>query len=387
LLLIGLGLLSGCKKESNPFEEKTAEKPISSQNNRDTIPSDEIINIPESFKEKSPVEKKLVGAQIRVTPQEENSKSKKEKGVWDIKLLLDDQKVNRLNQRRDPELIEKSPELFGVEGEFKPLMIMEAKGPGIIKIRGKLVGNIEIEIGTGIQTVEVYPNYQLEELFGDKPSEIDTLYVIFADDSKETLVEKIETRWSSTDEVYMLDSNLNDLVTIVEEKKQATKKEFSDIKVWLKAAALGLEKLKIKEESLTENTTWQRVRNSEEIRGEKLANCIDLTVWLARKGAENGFQTYIITLPKHVLLGISNSEYGKKGETLDTLIYVDTPYLLEEYYKQEGAFEAEKDQLSIRVDKAITTGTNLVNSQFKKEPDKMFALELKEWENMYRNKP
>jgi hypothetical protein len=400
--ILSLGLiaftLSGCGEEINPLKDpnqastQTSDPEGPSAKAEDT-PNTEITegSPPISVTESTNVVNKIAdpeGMAKEKSAEIKRSPSSDEKirstGVWNLQAHLNDEKINRLNQLRDPSLLLSYPELFGVDLDFEPLITLEGKGPGKVRIIGTNIDPIELILNSSKEFIEVYPYYKEEFLYSDMKEAEEEIEVSFIEGPKEELVDKMELDWSNPREVYRGDNNLNDLIAMVDAKPQKGQVRFKNVQEWLMAIIAGLDKYNIHYEDLKEDDNFLRVRTSKEMRESKKANSYDLCIWLANKAIEHGFSCEIIVMPGYALLAISNAPISTKDLSSIEQSYIDTKMLLDKKTISQGAFEKERNIILERVNHAIETGQKRINEQFELGADNMIALKVEEWDKLYR---
>jgi hypothetical protein len=342
------------------------------ENNNSTKP----LEIKEETKSSLP---KVSGGTIRRTNTESD-----EEGIKDVEVFLDQEKINLLSERRDNRLINEKPDFFGIDGEFQPLLKFKVKGAGQVIIRGKLIGEIIIETSEQAEEIEVYPDFKLGELFKSDAINEEEISIIFKQGEKETLSERFSVKCSETDEIFIEDKNLNDLVSLTEEDRLRLKVEgINNVESLILGAIRGLDKFGIEYEPLPERKGFLKIKDGREFRESKKANSLDLCVWLSKKARENGYPVSIVITPQDAILGIKSIEENGNEKTL----YIDTKLLLRRSIKDfpTNYSQGENELFQWRLDKAILSGEAIVKKNFKENPEKMFALELAEWEKVYRD--
>jgi hypothetical protein len=403
LFCIVILLLSpGCSDEVNPLQTTPEEiadktKELSIQNETELKVSNQtpsevrsvplIVDSDTNPEIRPPVDKNLeektIG-KIRREPSEDDRI--RPRGIWIVRSHLDKERINRLNKMRDPDAFNSYPELFGIESDFKPLLSLEGKGPGRVRITGESLETMDFEIGPDKEKIEVYPNFRAEFLHSEKTDQREKIEITFIEGTKENLVDQFRVTWSNQRELFIEDPNLNDIVPLITPNYSDEAPKFKDVKEWLRAACAGLNKYNINFEEVRPDKPYLRVRTSKEMRESRKANAYDLCTWLATKAIENGFEAEIIVLPYHCLLSVSNypSRDGEIGSQEQS--YIETSILLDKEKIVQGAFEEARDITNEKVELALKTGQERVSEEFKRGADKMIALKIKEWYKMYKQK-
>lgn len=400
-LTIGTGLI-GCSEEINPLKsnEPTIQKEsedISGSNNTTIDTSTDLSQPPnqglDSIKKTEQKDKSIsdstsslskLAAEVRRKPSDDQKI--RTPGVWNLRTHLDDDKINRANQLRNPALLNSYPELFGTEADFKPLLSMEGKGPGLIRIIGTNMDTIEFSLSPSKEIIEIYPYYKNLFLFGENMGAKEKLEITYIEGSKEELVDKFQMKWSEPREILLTDKNLNDIISLIEDQQPTLPFKFETMKDWLLAATAGLDKYNIKFEEIDGSSTFQRVRTSKEMREDKKATAYDLCVWLASKATEHGFECELIILPNHALIGVSNAPREKNELKSPEQSYIETKTLVDRETITQGAFEARRNILLEKVNQSIVDGQKTINDQTKLGSENITALKVEEWKKLYRKK-
>jgi len=311
------------------------------------------------------------GGTVTITPKQNQGGGKP--GIENITVNLDGDRINRVNQRRDPIYLHKFPDLFGKKKDFAPLMTIDATGPGIIWIGGdNITGNISVPIKAGPQSVEIYPHFQLASLFQGTSGDKENLSIFFESGGKASLIDTFPATWSGPDEIFLTNNNIHDIASIVENqpvKPNTTKPELQD---WIQKTCEKIIALRIEynNDGIGEKKGWQHIRNKDEILQTRKANCLDAAVLFASLAEGAGFNAFIMTTEGHALIGVS------KKHDLGSAIYIEGTALLFQKGKPAPNTEA-----------ALRLGKKFIDSEFKKNPEKIFALDLPEWEIIYRDNP
>jgi len=311
-------------------------------------------------------------------------------GIWGIDLLLDKEKINKVNQRRDNSKINDRPDLFGVDGDFRPLFIIHTNKKGILEIKGETLGEIQIETAEVPERLEIYPEFDLEKLFEDTGDQTETIEIVFIEGEARSLVEKIRLNYSKSNEIYAEDPNLSDIASLSKEmdeelasdtKNKSTLSQIKDANTLLKAALSGLDKHQIEYEPLGVRTGFKKIRNPREMREAKRANDLELCLWLASLMSQSNLEPILIVTESKVLLGVQEKGL-ESGSTVMT--YLDPEKLLNRDYGEKSGLPPD-ELIKWRIDKSMISGNHEVKQNFEQSPNKIFALELNEWENMFRS--
>jgi hypothetical protein len=391
VLVTGTTLLLGCSEERNPLldEGETSKKePTSQQVESKGSENGGPIKVKEPEEEEKAVEdpkrtKESKSAEIKRSPS--TDERIRTPGVWNLEVHLVDDKINRLNQLRDPSLMSSYPDLFGIDLDFEPLLSMEGKGPGKVRITGTNIDPIEFNLGNEKERYEIFPYYNMGFLTTDIEDAKEKLEILYVNESKEELIDKLQTTWSNERELNISDKNLNDIISLVDADRPEGELKFKDLKNWLIAATGGLDKYNIKFEEIKGDEPFTQIRTSREMREDKRATAYDLSIWLANKAIEHGFDCEIIILPKHALISVSNVPREKNALKSPEQSYIETRVLLDKETISQGAFEKERNILKERVDESLKVGQETINEQFKLGADNMIALKIEEWDKLYRD--
>jgi hypothetical protein len=304
----------------------------------------------------------------------------KEEGIWGVEIYLDDEKINIVNQRRDTSKISTYSELFGVDRDFKPLFVINSNKRGMLKIRSTRLGEILVETKEGPEKIEIYPEFIKDELFKDTTTNLEKIDILFEDpEGKVSLVERVQIPSSSQRELFTEDLNLSDIASLTKEEGVPTSANKDlGLNDTLLGAMRGLKRYQIKYEYLEDRVGYKRIRSIEEMKGTGLANDIEINIWIATLLKSQGFSPLMMITKDRVILGIKDEE----NISNPSLIYLDPKVFIEENknLNKEGLKEEE---YKWRLDKSLISGNHLIKEAFTSDPDKMFALDLKEWENLF----
>lgn len=397
-LLFLLLTLNGCSdpvnplKEAEPKSETTKSTNIvditkidkeSKENTLKGIPSDNKIAVIGDKDITDPSGTiKVESAEIRRLPS--NDQKIRSAGVWNFQTHLNADKIYKLNQLRNPSLMEYYPELFGINLDFQPLISMEGKGPGKIRVIGTSISPIEFDLEPEKQVIEIYPYYDRSFLAKAIDNAKETLEITYLDGKKEELVDKFQLKWSGNREIYLKDQNLNDIISLIDSKQLEGNSQFKNITDWLVAATTGLNKYNIKFEEVTNEKPFLHIKTSKEMREGKKATAYDLCVWLANKAIENGFNCEIVILPNHAILSVSNKPNQTNDLHSSDQSYIETRVLLDKESINQGAFEIKKNLVLERVNKSIIKGQETIAEQLKLGSENIVALRTEEWDKLYK---
>jgi hypothetical protein len=394
LLTLPILLFTGCSEEINPLEAGPSEKrdgdleenkEASDDKSDEETPSPlQLIDNAEEKGIPDPEKSKTNVSEVRRSPSDDQRI--RSAGVWNLQAHLQEDRINRQNQLRNISLIKTYPDLFGVGLDFEPLLSLEGKGPGKVRVVGSNFQLIEFELASAKEKFEIYPSYNLRFLNNGSADQKEKIEITYLDGTKEELVDRVEARWTGKREINLTDKNLNDIVTLVDAKRPLPdeKLKFKDLNQWLIAIIGGLDKFNIRFEEIKEGTTFLKVRTSTEMRQDKKANSYDLCVWLANKAIEHGFNCEFIILPNHALLSISSEPSQTNNLKSSEQKYIETSVLLDKEKITQGAFEEEKNINLEKAQESMRVGQEKINEQFKIGADNMIALKIEEWDNLYK---
>jgi hypothetical protein len=363
-------------------------------------------------------------------------------GIWDLEILLDKEKINKVNQRRDISKIEERPDLFGVNRDFEPLFTLKANKKGTLEISSKSLGKIAVETSKFPQQIEIYPYFIENSLFEDSlaPEEVK---ITFKDGESLTLIEATNLEFSRSDELFYLDPNLSDIIsfsTIIEEELEGkdNAKNYDLIKNstdLLRAAVVGLNLNGIQYEKrsgakenndilnnidnldmndnnelttnpkdnssgttsyLTDKSSKEyasegyiKIRTPQQSKKEKKMTDIELCIWLGGLMNKAGMEPILLITKEKILLGARGLQPGQDRKlegalNSSTINYIDPETLLSK--RMKGEVEKESDYTKWIVDKSIINGNHIMRKEFEANPHKIFALDIEEWENIFRIK-
>jgi hypothetical protein len=251
-------------------------------------------------------------------------------GIKEITILLDNNRINKVNQRRNPSLINhpKYSEYFGQEKAFRPLLVLNVQGPMNVEIQGdKTIGNIKFHVKAGLQEVEVYPNYNLKELFQGVAGDKEIIKIYESEDGNfKSLVEEIQAQWSGPDDLFLSSKSLIDLASISTNfKEKGLPQELKNIddpnsknkpiKNWLEDLGEALRKKQWRYETDMpyaegDGKGWQRIRDGSRILSDQKANCIDIAILISVLSQNKGFDPFIIANSGHSLCAVSEKTKG-----------------------------------------------------------------------------
>jgi hypothetical protein len=315
----------------------------------------------------------VYGASVSFDPMEQDKAEilKGSSGIKDITMNIDKNKVNKVSQRRDPDLKDVYPEIFGPDKEFKPLFMIIAKGPGIISISSPTIKNITIKIKNQGGRFLIYPKYNIDKLFKDENEE-EEVEITFTDiENKTRLVDKSTILWSKTREIFLNDQEINDIASIIKTQEQPNNRFSNDPKKWLYEEQALMDSRRIKyEHSMVTPNSWQKIRTTKEILLSHKATSLDAAVLMASDAMNSGLKPYIVTTDGHIFVGIS-----RKKENISQAIYIDSSIFLTE------------NNISVDISESIRSAKATIIKEMEKDKEKVLALDIKEVENIYRRKP
>lgn len=302
------------------------------------------------------------------TPTDGNSV---DQGVYELTVHLDQGKINRVNARRNPEKIDTNPDLFGIDKIFKPLITIEAKGPGKIILEGsKNTPEIHIPVSPLKEKIEIYPNYNLSVLFGGQHGEKEKINVYFDNGEEKKLIESLDVVWSGPREIFLSDKNLCDLASLSQVSVlPETLAKTDNLDLWLELLANDFKEKKIRYiESSGDEQGWQLIKTPKSIMNQNSANCLDMVLWVSSASEAAGFESYLIAMDGHALVAVA-----PQGKDLGDAKYIETTLLIEQLDNKPSSLAD-----------AIKKGSEQVKEKMEKDPEKILAINLKEWKKYYR---
>lgn len=250
------------------------------------------------------------GAGIRITPTTPNPIM----GMV-VEIHTDGGKLNRLNAHRNPRLLKDYPDHFGAGKEFPPLISAECSAEGRLTIECHPTGGItEIDIPNA-SIIEVWPKYDLDRL-EENESLVEEIKILWKGlgKKKETISRSVP--WSGPRDLFLTKKRMPDLVVLAMQQKT----HWPD----REAALEELNALLHSPISYTppENKEgWQQIRTPAEIKLEKKANCLDLTLWVTAKAFHSGWTSKIAILGDHSIAVLGD----EKPVMLETTTMVSNP--------------------------------------------------------------
>lgn len=292
-------------------------------------------------------------------------------GVKDITLNLDKDKINKVAQRRDAKLKDYYPEVFGINKEFKPLLVILAKGPGIVTITSPTIGSLAIKLKNQCGRFMVYPDFKIENLFRGTSNEEETVQIEFTDlENKKVLVDRFPVKWSGPNEILVNDDEINDIASIVSNQIRGRAARSPNIATWLKKEAEIMAERNIRYiPSKNATTGWQRINPTKDIIKTGEASCLEAATLIALDAMEAGLKAYIVTASGHAFLGVS-----KRGENISNAMFID-PIL----------FLNQSNGMKLDIEGGLDAGRAAVEAELVKNKEKVLAIDLEEIEKLYRN--
>lgn len=310
--------------------------------------------------------------------------------IKEISLSLDNKRINRVNQRRDPSLSTKNPDYFGKTKAFKPLFTLKVAGPLNVEIKGdgptKL---ILLHVPKGLHEVDIYPNYDLQSLFSGKAGEKEQIEISqWKSRGPKLHVDTILTQWSGPNDLFLSTNNLMDIATLT--------KEFSEYQTGINIQANSVDNLLqklgvvIKNEKIRYETDlpyeigddrgWQLVRSPLTIMNDKKANCIDIAVLTSIIALNNGFKPYIWANSGHALCAIGY----KDEDAQQALPFEGTDYLKPPLKPPATPKDEPREYLPNEI--VIYPKRNPPRGKEPKQ-DEVFSMDYTFWEKFYRRNP
>lgn len=252
---------------------------------------------------------------LRKIPKKE-PQNPQDPGIKGITFHLHNELANRLNSRRNSQLLEQAPTAFGIEAPFHPLISIEIEGPGNLIIKGNgPTGIITAAAPKGLHILEIYPLFLKEKLLSGYPGEKENLKFFFEPEIGKRSLQAEETlTWSGPNEVFLSSKNLQDVAALIE-PRQINQKEKLEIKNtnfpsttdpqgWLQIFGSSLRQENLAYESEPASQGWQKIRTLEKMREDKAANCFDIAVLTAQQARSAGFSVYLIANSGHALCAV-----------------------------------------------------------------------------------
>lgn len=262
----------------------------------------------------------LTGAVIEATP----TKGPTEPGLHAVELFLHSGKANRLNSRRDITHFKTHRELFGPNAPFRPLIELTATGPGSIHITGDgPTGKITIPMPEdGPKKILVYPEFLLEHLIRENPTE-EKLEINFHNRyGKITSQSETTLTWSQPNEIFLSSTSLCDLAAMIEPPATSPKTNLAPKQILTNLAA-EIQAKSLDHETQTNGSGWQIVRTPVLMSAHGKANCLDLALLTAQTAVNHKLKPVLLVSTGHALCAVT--EPGKRVE--DGLYFEATEFL------------------------------------------------------------
>jgi hypothetical protein len=345
------------------------------------------------FKPNPPLQT-IEGAAIRIYEDQEIHKYTKPTGINEITLSLNNKRVDKVNQRRNPRLIHQFPKFFGKDSSFKPLLILKVQGPVNIEIKGDgPTGRILFHVPKNeLATewiVEVYPYYILEKLFEGKTGEIEKITISeWKTHGLKLPVETIHTQWSGPNDLFLSTKNLMDTASLT--------KEFSKTPTGFNIKEENLENFTrklgedIKSKSIRYETDlpyhegddrgWQLIRSPEQISKDKRANCIDIAILTAIEALKNNFKPYIWANSGHALCALSYETQSPE----QAIAFEGTDYLKPPLKAPTKPGEPPREYLP---EEEIIYPEREPPRGIEPKQEEIFSMDYSFWEKFYRENP
>lgn len=166
--------------------------------------------------------------------------------------------------------------------------------------------------------------------------------------------------------MFLSENRTSDLVGFTKPKKTSEK----TLERWLEKSLNAITKKKILYEAPEESpeSGWQKIKTEGEIVRSGSANCLDLTIYLARKASEAGLAAYVILTEKHALIAV-----GDKNSSFGNCQIIETTLLL---ISEKNPIPSEKT--------AIKAGEKTLQEEYKKNPTSTKIIEVNAWREIYR---
>ena len=260
-------------------------------------------------------EKKLFGCQatlIKLKDQENVT------GIEEINLTLHNKRLNRIHQRRNQDLLHKTPELFGENKAFKPFLRIIATGPGALYIKGNgPTKPFQVPLPKGKWKILTYPEFHLDQLYTGYPGQQETIKVYFKHPwGKTDLVDTIETEWSGPNDLFLSTDNLHDCAALLQTNKTIDnnqKKAPPNPPQWVQAMGQKIRDENIRyEHDVPEmegnGLGWQTIRTPSSLLEVKKANCIDISLYITQQALNNQLKPYLITNSGHSVCAVASQD-------------------------------------------------------------------------------
>jgi len=317
-------------------------------------------------------------------------------GIKEILINVDNKRINKVNQRRDANLIDRFPSHFGQNKPFKPLITLKAQGPINIEIKGDgPTGRILFHVPKDNQTynIEVYPHFELKELFKGKAGDKEKIKISqWKKQGFKLHVDTAETQWSGPNDLFLSTKNLTDIAGLIKEYSKER-----DVKLTNKYPSnMSIEELisflgnKIKNENLRYETDlpyqegddrgWQFIRSPKKIRQEKSANCIDIAILTAIYALENNLKPYIWANSGHALCALSYPNQDKE----QAIPFEGTDYLKPPLKPPEAPGEAPREYLP---HEEVVYPQRPPPRGEEPKPERIFSMDYNFWQQFYRDNP
>jgi hypothetical protein len=280
----------------------------------------------------------LQGAYVALHPHPHSAPAPQ---LEELTTFLHGQRVNRINQRRNPHLLKTHPELFGPNKPFKPLLKILASGPSTVWIHSTsshpITPAMTIPIPEGSWEIEIYPDYQIPRLFEGISGEKESLKIEFASpQTPKHLAHQLNLEWSGPNDIFLSTESLIDLASLVQTEAGRNPLPPETLTNWTQSLPGVLEKTPIRyqydaPEHHGTGTGWQSVRTKDQMIQEEKATCLDITAWIAKEALARGLKPYILANSGHTLCAIAEKE-----GTLDQALPIEGTDLLKAPLKPQA---------------------------------------------------
>jgi hypothetical protein len=246
--------------------------------------------------------------------------------IKSITIFLDNKRINRLNQQRDPKLALNSntSKYFGPEGPFKPLLLLEIVGPLNIEIRGNgPTQTIMFHIPKGQFLTEVYPDFELDQLFSGQPGQKEEIKIYqWGKKGPKSHVETIQAQWSGPKDLFLSTESLTDITSLIKSFSEKSHELTSslpladgNVQTWNEEVGKVIRAKNIRYETELaygggDEKGWQYIKSPEQIIVEGSANCLDIAILIAIKAINSGLNPYILANSGHALCALSLPDQG-----------------------------------------------------------------------------
>jgi hypothetical protein len=226
-------------------------------------------------------------------------------GINTIKTLLHGEKANRLHHSRNLQEIAKEPRAMQERGPLKPLLVIEAKGPGNIRIQGNgPTGTITFPLAKTNQKYLVYPRFGPWK--SPKKQEEILRFEFQGQRGSFKTIAKEDITWSDTRSLFLAEKSLLDLAALTAPIQKGTTAP-KDPNQWIQNQQEQIQSWDLTHEPTNPIGGWQSIRTEEEIRQTKKANCLDLALLFAINAKKAGLTPDVLIGDGHALCTIAET--------------------------------------------------------------------------------